>query len=72
MLARTVASPSLRAFALQRSAAVASVHTSPSPMGVFEDKERGDEGIHFRREDERLLEALLKKVRAAADKVSCL
>ncbi|KAK9826433.1 hypothetical protein WJX81_005207 [Elliptochloris bilobata] len=38
-------------------------------MGLYDDKERGDERVHFAREDEKLLRKLLSKVKAQADQV---
>ena len=60
--------PSLRFLAAQRSSA-ACITTSARPMDIYKDKEMGDEQIHFRKEDERLMRQLLEKVKAAADKV---
>lgn len=60
--------PSLRVLAAQRSSA-AFITTSARPMDIYKDKEMGDEQIHFRKEDERLMRQLLEKVKAAADKV---
>lgn len=65
---RALASPCLRSLAPQRAGA-ALFTTSARSSDLFKDKERGDEGIHFRREDERLLSQLLQKVKAAAAKV---
>jgi hypothetical protein len=58
--------PSLRMMSVQRQA-IACV--AQRGMGTFEDKERGEEQIHFRKEDEKLLRKLLEKVKAQADKV---
>ncbi|KAK9828605.1 hypothetical protein WJX72_001004 [[Myrmecia] bisecta] len=42
--------------------------STTTPAGViWSDKERGEEAIAFRKEDERLLRALLAKVKKAAD-----
>ena len=68
---RALASPSLRSLATQRTGA-AMFTTSVRSFDVFKDKERGDESIHFRKEDERLLSQLLHKVKAAAEKVGVL
>ncbi|KAK9918185.1 hypothetical protein WJX75_002078 [Coccomyxa subellipsoidea] len=38
-------------------------------MTSFSDREKGEELVHFRKEDERLLRKLLEKVKAQADKV---
>lgn len=65
---RAFASPSLRSLAARQSGAALFTSTARS-SGIFEDKERGDESMHFRKEDERLLSQLLNKVKAAAEKV---
>lgn len=37
--------------------------------GPFQEKERAEETIHFRKEDEKLLRKLLQKVKTQADQV---
>lgn len=61
--------PSLRMLIVQRPAIAAA---SQRGMTNFKDKERGEETVHFRKEDEKLLRKLLEKVRAQADKVCIL
>ncbi|KAL3131684.1 hypothetical protein ABBQ38_007976 [Trebouxia sp. C0009 RCD-2024] len=46
--------------------------SAPSARGfaTFDDRERGEERVHFRREEERLLRDLLSKVKKQTDAVS--
>lgn len=58
--------PTLRSLSAQRPAFRFLVDRSVH----FKDREKGEELVHFRKEDEKLLRKLLEKVRAQADKVS--
>ncbi len=60
--------PTLRSLSAQRPAFYFLVDRSVH----FKDREQGEELVHFRKEDEKLLRKLLEKVRAQADKVSVL
>ncbi|BDA46765.1 hypothetical protein COCOBI_09-2180 [Coccomyxa sp. Obi] len=57
--------PTLRSLSAQRPAYYFLVDRSVH----FKDREKGEELVHFRKEDEKLLRKLLEKVRAQADKV---
>ena len=58
--------PTLRSLSAQRPAMY---YVSERSMASFSDREKGEELVHFRKEDERLLRKLLEKVKAQADKV---
>lgn len=62
----SIVAPSLRSLAAQRPAMY---YISERSMTSFSDREKGEERVHFRKEDEKLLRKLLEKVKAQADKV---
>ena len=59
--------PTLRSISAQRPAFY---YLADRSVTHFNDREKGEELVHFRKEDEKLLRKLLEKVRAQADKVS--
>lgn len=58
--------PTLRSLSARQPAVY---YAAERYMTNFKDKERGEELVHFRKEDEKLLRKLLEKVKAQADKV---
>ncbi|EIE19530.1 NaCl-inducible protein [Coccomyxa subellipsoidea C-169] len=57
--------PTLRSLSAQRPA----MYYISERSVTFSDREKGEELVHFRKEDEKLLRKLLEKVKAQADKV---
>ncbi len=58
--------PTLRSLSAQRPA----MYYISERSVTFSDREKGEELVHFRKEDEKLLRKLLEKVKAQADKVT--
>jgi len=57
----------MKAFGPRAWSAAPTLPVASRTFAAFEDRERGEEQVHFRREDEKLLRSLLAKVKKQAD-----